>query len=44
MSDGKRSVKQIIDGSTENYGRQLCMKCVMKLVKEGTNAAKTVSD
>ena len=42
MSDGKRSVKQIIDGSTANYGRQLCMKCVLKLVKE--NAAKTVSD
>lgn len=44
MSDGKRTVKQIIDGSTANYGRQLCMKCVMKLVKEGTNAAETVSD
>lgn len=42
MSDGKRSVKQIIDGSTANYGRQLCMKCVLKMVKE--NAAKTVSD
>ena len=44
MSDGKRTVKQIIDGSTTNYGRQLCMRCVMRLVKEGTNGAETVSD
>lgn len=44
MSDGKRTVKQIIGGSVKNYGRQLCMKCVLKLVKEGANAAETVSE
>lgn len=42
MSDGKRTVAQIINGSMKNYGRQLCMKCVLKLVNE--NAAKTVSN
>ena len=50
LSDGKRTVKQIIDGTTKNYGRQLCMQCVAKLIKqekqrEGAgNAASTVSE
>ena len=39
--DGKRTVEQIIQGSVENYGKQMCMKCVMKAVKEDKkNAAK----
>ena len=32
--DGKRTVEQIVQGSVENYGKQMCMKCVMKAVKE----------
>lgn len=45
MSDGKRTVEQIIEGSKKNYGTQLCMKCVMKRVKAAKeNAAKTVSE
>ena len=45
MSDGKRTVPQIIEGSKKNYGKQLCMKCVMKLVQEAKNAqSKTVSE
>lgn len=44
MSDGKRTVQQIIEGSTKNYGKQLCMKCVKKKVKEAKNAkSETVS-
>lgn len=47
MSDGKRTVQQIIDGTTKNYGKSLCMHCVAKLVaakKEAKeNAAQTVS-
>lgn len=38
-SDGKRTVQQIIDGSVKNYGKRLCMKCVMKRVKAAKNAA-----
>ena len=45
MSDGKRTVQQIIEGSTKNYGKQLCMKCVRKKVKEAKNAkSETVSE
>lgn len=45
MSDGKRTVPQIIEGSKKNYGKQLCMKCVIKLVQEAKNAqSKTVSE
>lgn len=53
MAYGKRTVKQIIDGTIKNYGRQLCMQCVAKLIKqkkqekqrEGAgNAASTVSE
>jgi len=49
VSDGKRTVEQIINGTTKNYGRQLCMKCVGKLVNAQKakavkqNAAATVS-
>ena len=40
-----KSVQQIIDGSVEVYGRQLCLNCVRKLVKAAKeNAAKTVSE
>lgn len=41
MSDGRRTVRQIVDGTIANYGRQLCMQCVAKLVyaqKEAQNA------
>lgn len=41
MSDGKRTVKRIIDGSIKNYGEQLCMDCVMKIVNEGKSNAKS---
>ena len=53
LSDGKRTVKQIIDGTTKNYGRQLCMQCVAKLIKQkkqekqregAENATSTVSE
>lgn len=47
MSDGKRTVRQIIDGTVKNYGRQLCMPCVVKVVREQKeaqqNAAPSVS-
>lgn len=40
-----KSVQQIIDGSVEVYGRQLCLNCVRKLVKAAKeNAASTVSE
>lgn len=53
MAYGKRTVKQIIDGTTKNYGRQLCMQCVAKLIKQkkqekqregADNATSTVSE
>ncbi|MBS7398239.1 MAG: AAA family ATPase [Ruminiclostridium sp.] len=45
VSDGKRTVSQIIDGSIKNYGKKLCMECVMKRVDEAkANAAQTVSE
>lgn len=45
MSDGKRTVQQIIDGSMKNYGKQLCMKCVLKRVKAAkSNEAESVSE
>lgn len=53
LSDGKRTVKQIIDGTTKNYGRQLCMQCVARLIKQkkqekqregADNATSTVSE
>ncbi len=47
MSDGKRTVQQIIDGTTKNYGKVLCMHCVTKLVqkrKEKQNAAPSISE
>lgn len=47
MSDGKRTVQQIVDGTLKNYGRQLCMQCVAKLIKANKeakqNAAASVS-
>lgn len=45
VSDGKRTVQQIVDGSVKAYGKKLCMKCVLKKVNEAkANAAKTVSE
>lgn len=48
MSDGKRTVEQIVTGTTKNYGKQLCMRCVSKMLhkkKEAeNNAAATVSE
>lgn len=45
MSDGKRTVQQIIDGSMKNYGKQLCMKCVLKRVKAAkSNETANVSE
>lgn len=47
LSDGKRTVQQIIDGTTKCYGKQLCMNCVNRLVakrKGAKNAAPTVSE
>lgn len=38
MSDGRRTVRQIIDGTVKNYGRQLCMPCVAKVVREQKEA------
>lgn len=47
-SDGKRTVQQIIEGSKKAYGKQLCMKCVKKLVKAAKevkkNETQTVSE
>ena len=46
MSDGRRTVRQIIDGTVMNYGRQLCMNCAIRMSaaqKEAQqNAAQTV--
>lgn len=39
MSDGRRTVAQIVDGTAQNYGRQLCMRCVAKLINERKRAA-----
>lgn len=47
MSDGKRTVKQIIEGSTKYYGRALCMKCAKRAAdkaKEANDAAPTVPE
>ena len=47
MSDGRRTVRQIIDGTVKNFGRQLCMPCVAKVVreqKEAQHAASSVSE
>ena len=46
MTDGKRTVQQIIDGTVKNYGKPLCMSCVAKIIKqrkEEQNAAPSVS-
>ena len=40
MTDGKRTVRQIIDGTEKNYGRRLCMHCVAKLINAQKEAAK----
>ena len=48
VSDGKRTVQQIIEGSKKAYGKQLCMKCVKKRVKAAKevkkNETQTVSE
>ena len=38
MSDGKRTVRQIIDGTVKNFGKQLCMPCVANVVREQKEA------
>lgn len=38
MSDSKRTVAQIVEGSVKNFGRQLCMSCVAKLINERKEA------
>lgn len=41
-----RTVKETVDGTIKNYGKQLCMHCVGKLInaqKEKQNATATVS-
>lgn len=46
MTDGRRTVQQIIDGTVKNYGKPLCMSCVAKIIKqrkEEQNAAPSVS-
>lgn len=46
MSDGRRTVQQIVDGTIKNYGKQLCMNCVAKIInerKDPNNATPTVS-
>lgn len=40
MSDGKRTIEQIIEGTVKNYGRQLCMNCVTKIIKTNKEAVK----
>lgn len=47
MSDGRRTVQQIVDGTVKNYGRQLCMACASaenRRRKEAQNAASSVSE
>lgn len=39
MSDGKRTVKQIVTGTEKNYGRRLCLPCVAKLIQAQKEAA-----
>lgn len=34
VSDGKRTVQQIIEGTKKNYNKQMCMSCVAKLIKK----------
>lgn len=38
-TDGKRTVEQIVQGSVKNYGKKLCMKCVMKKVKDNAHTS-----
>ena len=46
MPDSKRTVEQIVEGSIKNYGRKLCMRCVMKEIEKRKQDAgtKTVSE
>ena len=46
MPDSKRTVEQIVEGSVKNYGRKLCMRCVMKEIEKRKQdaRAKTVSE
>lgn len=45
LPTGSRTTEQIVNGSIKNYGKKLCMKCVMKRVNEAkANAAQTVSE
>ena len=43
VSDGKRSVANIVQGTTKAFGAKLCMTCYKKRVKEARNAAENVS-
>ena len=48
MSDGRRTVRQIIDGTVKNFGRQLCMTCAAaentKRKQEAQHGAPSVSE
>lgn len=48
MSAVGRTVQQIVDGTVKNYGRQLCMPCVNKVIKAmkeaQSNAASPISE
>lgn len=46
MPDSKRTVEQIVEGSIKNYGKKLCMRCVMKEIEKRKQdaGAKTVSE
>ena len=45
VSDGKRTVEQIIEGSKKYYGKQLCIRCSCIKAKEAkANAAAAVSE
>jgi hypothetical protein len=45
MPDSRRTVEQIVNGSVKNYGKKLCMKCVIKRVNEvKKNAPESLSE
>lgn len=39
MAAAGRTAAQIVEGTAQNYGRQLCMRCVAKLINERKRAA-----
>lgn len=38
VSDGKRTVQQIIAGTKKNYNKQMCLHCVAKLIRKQKEA------